>query len=143
MHAPPPHSPCCRYDDEDFEKESPRPEYDDDGFESEPEAAPNFSPGRTAQSLKNGLNDTLMNTQNILAKSMLQPGPIASSRAPLPSLDAPAVSLLLAYLGFARYSQLFLDAGVSGMDLASSDEDDFEVSRGRSHTRTERLQQRR
>jgi len=71
----------------------------------------------------------LLTTAQILAKSMLA-NPHAAHPNPqkhlLPTLDPTMVGLLLAYLGFARYSQLFVDAGVSGLDLCNATEEDLE-----------------
>ena len=79
--------------------------------------------------------DDLITTQKILAKSMLRPDPNQGSssspgekhpRVPLHTLDESAACLLLAYLGFARYSHLLLSAGVTGMDLVTSKDEDLE-----------------
>ncbi|GMH61314.1 hypothetical protein TL16_g03228 [Triparma laevis f. inornata] len=77
--------------------------------------------------------DDLITTQKILAKSMLRPNETLdigvvkkNPRVPLHTLDETATSLLLAYLGFARYSHLLLSSGVTGMDLVSSTDEDLE-----------------
>ncbi|GMH97968.1 hypothetical protein TrVE_jg4200 [Triparma verrucosa] len=130
------------YDEDDFEEMSEpsknlqpaKPynnnnEYSDSDFESEGASVnppPDFRPTVT--------KDDLITTQKILAKSMLRPAgtqDIGNSaernpRVPLHTLNETATSLLLAYLGFARYSHLLLSSGVTGMDLVSSTDEDLE-----------------